>query len=315
MVPLDDPALNYSDYFEAAIAPTRVTFSRPPWDRLGSAHVQPGARLRFVTDAIHVRFSLENTARIVRDDAYMAEGAVLVDDVVHTPFNAGRFRAEPQSITVDISHATPHLRLHELIMPHGAAVDIVGLQLTPGARLLPAPPRPKLLYVAYGDSITQGFRATSVEKSWAFRLAQANGWRLVNLGYGGRQATGTDGSVVAAMKPDIVTVLIGYNNFHHQTPRDDFEREIEATLRNIGPAAVYVITPLWALRGELKDIPLEDYRNLIRAAVARTGAHLIEGEGLTQGGRDIFPDGTHPNDVGHAQMFVSLLQAIPPLAE
>jgi lysophospholipase L1-like esterase len=314
---LNDARISYSDCFRADVAPDRVTFHRPPWGAAGISEAHPGARVRVLTDATRLTLTGVNTAKVTRADAYCATGAVLVDGRFSKPFDAGPFRADPQTFQVVVENEGAQTRLYEFLMPHGAAVELTELDVSDGAALLPPSPRPARLYVAYGDSIAQGFAATHVAESWAWRLAERHTWRMINLGYGGRKATASDGITVGELKPDIVTFMVGYNDFAQQTDPTAFRTEVQGALAHIlrlAPgASVYVFTPLWALRGALKPITLEQYRQSIRdtiAALHTPNLHLIEGEPLTAHDRTAFPDGTHPGNLGNTQIFLSLLNHI-----
>ncbi|MCS6242561.1 MAG: hypothetical protein H2172_01680 [Opitutus sp.] len=67
----------------------------------------------------------------------------------------------------------------------------------------------RLRYVAYGDSITQGYRASDALAAYPVLVAKARGWKLTNLGLGWRQAT-SDGRFIGSMPADIITILIGF---------------------------------------------------------------------------------------------------------
>ena len=85
---------------------------------------------------------------------------------------------------------------YELVLPYGDSVDFHGLQVNPDALFEAPSDRSATRYLAYGDSITHGFTASDIGGGYAFRVAEAKGWQLVNMGYGGRASTIADGTVV-----------------------------------------------------------------------------------------------------------------------
>lgn len=273
--------------------------------------------MRFVTDAVEIAINIENCGLVKRADMYNATAAVFVDGKLKQTHDCGDFSSKPQQTVLRINHEGRAPRLHEILMPYAASIKILGISLS-NALMYPVPKRPKTLYVAYGDSTTQGFNSNDVSNTWPFLLAHANDWRLINLGVGGLRASGEHGHSIGQLNPQIATVLMGYNNFISQTPINVFQGEIEATLNNILVNApkcrIFVITPLWAFRAAKNPIRLEAYREAIRQAVSKLQGpqiKLIEGESLTPKDRLAFPDGTHPSDYGSNNIFLSLIQKIP----
>ena len=196
-------------------------------------------------------------------------------------------------------------------------MELTALELNDGAHVLPSEPRPKNLCVTYGDSITQGFKASCSTDTWAFKLAQMRNWRLINLGYGGKRAAAADGIVIGELRPTVVTYLIGYNDYVDQADLGRFRDEVRGTLEHIlrlsPETRVFVITPLWAVRDDRHPVHLEKYRQAIRTAVTNVHAaniRVIDGELLTGPEPNILPDGTHPGDLGNSQIFMALLPQI-----
>ena len=202
---------------------------------------------------------------------------------------------------------------YELILPYGDSVDFQGLEVNSGARFEHPPPRPAIRYLAYGDSITHGFTASAVDKSYAFLTAQKMGWQLVNLGLGGRSSNVSDAKVVTSLKADVISVFIGVNDWQGGAPLERYRTNMTGFLNAIRAAQPgvpnYYITSLWVPpswnpKGQVAD--LEKYRQVSREIVSARNdrnLHLVEGLDLIDHDAALF-DATpvHPNDKGFAQM-------------
>jgi lysophospholipase L1-like esterase len=174
-----------------------------------------------------------------------------------------------------------------------------------------AAPRTGRRLVVIGDSISHGFWASDVTRSWPFLVAQATGMELVNLATGGRMCVPADGTMAASCAPDVITYLIGYNEFGQQKDLVDFGARYAQTLANIRAgrpgARVLAITPLWSPNA--KPIPLEAYRQAIRDAVAAAAdplVTLVEGLSLMPADPSSLTDTVHPSDAGSASIAQAL---------
>ncbi|MGH7820099.1 MAG: hypothetical protein ACREQ9_10015, partial [Candidatus Binatia bacterium] len=173
-----DPSLLYSEYVRAD-----VTFERARFDRGISTFTRthtPAVRVNFATDAlqVNVRVKYRKSCLTPGCGSFFLEvdGVVqpqAVGDSVVSSAGDETFLLFRQSgaVTHDFS----------LIFPYAAAVDFKGLELFGGTPLLgSAPERPGFVYVAHGDSITQGFYSTGTIKGYPSRIAQTKGWSVIN---------------------------------------------------------------------------------------------------------------------------------------
>jgi hypothetical protein len=89
--------------------------------------------VRFSTNATTVMVRLRFTNLVTRADTYNGAGLVLVDGAV-----AQRFTREPGpsgDLAIFLSFGAATTSVIEVLMPYCASVDILGLELTPGATL------------------------------------------------------------------------------------------------------------------------------------------------------------------------------------
>ena len=333
MIAPDDAGIAYSDYVHMEWVPSPVEPSAKlaRFDRVldipakGYRWDNPGARIRFRTDATGVKALLYFNELHISTSARNSTGCYLIDGV-GGPERTFRTKAvpvrrEPETVTMTAGAAGFHD--YELILPYGDSVDFAGVEVNAGARFEPPAARPAVRYVAYGDSITHGFSASAVDKTYAFLVAQKNGWQLVNLGLGGRASNVSDAKVVVSLKADVISVLMGANDWQGGGPLERYRSNMMGffdAIRAAQPTVpIYFITSLWvppSWNPKAQVADLESYRKVAREIVAARKdphLHLVEGPELI--GHDAaFFDATpvHPNDKGFAQMGERLASQMRP---
>lgn len=322
----DDSRIAYSDYVRKSLvaAPFDASVLLARFDRLlpisgkGYEWDNPGARVRFRTDATNAQASLYYNELHVSTSARNSRGFYRIDGLTNALWT---FQTVSTTTVRTQEHAVVSLAVppgggfhdYEVVLPYGDSVDFQGLHVNADAQFQPPAARPATRYVAYGDSITHGFTASEVGKSYAYRVAELRNWQLVNMGYGGRAATATDGATVGAQGADVISVLIGVNDWQGGVPLTTFSNRLDGFLTNLRtqqPAVpVYLLTPLWvdAAWNPGADIaPLEAYRQVVRdvaAACNDTNLMVIEGPDLIDPSTAYFDAVlVHPNDLGFSLM-------------
>ena len=305
----DDGDLHYSGCAHLDLSASSASCDRLIRD--SPFHVDnPSMRIAFRTAAKSVAVVLEYAAKAdlpVGHHAYNSSGVGLVDGAKRAVFTRQSDSGGRQ--TVDLTPPSPGQHTYEVLMPVADKVDFCGVELEEGAHLGPVEEDPGPRYVPYGDSITQGFWASSPARTYPYLVARNNGWDLVNMGFGSRAATASDGEAVARLDPDLVTVLIGVNDClggRSVTEYEDSVRGFVSHLRQTETTVpTYLITPLNVPGPWAGTEDLDSYREAIRAFVRAsddTHLHLIEGPDLIPDERQYFQDGLHPNDAGFALM-------------
>lgn len=297
-----DTRLAYSDYARLTLEGTQARFDRLLAASSGFNFDNPGARIRFRSDAARLVALLEYTAEHLHG-ARNGTGVFLVDGKA-----AGTYSFEHAAGHVQAPlPADGQMHLYEIVLPYAESVVFRGLGASPGATFAPAPARPAFRYVAHGDSITEGYQASDPLHNYPALIGARNGWEVVNMGFGGRTTVGSDGAALGSLRGDLITILIGFNDYNGQRAVAQYEaslREIVAGIRVAQPKVpVYLITPLWS--SSAHAVPLEEYRQAVkRVAEGAQDAnlHLVDGLKLIDNDAKYFPDGIHPNDAGFAQM-------------
>lgn len=324
-VPPDDARISYSDYVHMEFVPSPLdpAAKLARFDRLidmngkGYRWDNPGTRVRFRTNATSVKALLYFNELHISTSARNNNGIYLIDGVSKPDwyFHATipGIKRDTETVTVTMNAGAKGFHDYELVMPYGDSIDFQGVQVNADAQFEASTPRPAKRYVAYGDSITHGFTSSSVDKSYAYLVAQKNGWQIINLGLGGRASTPADGEVVASLKGDIISVFMGANDWQIGIPPERYRTNMMAffdALRAAQPnVPIYYITSLWVApswdpKGKVAD--LEAYRQVAREIVAArkdANLHIVEGPELIDHELNLF-DSTpvHPNDAGFAQM-------------
>jgi lysophospholipase L1-like esterase len=210
--------------------------------------------------------------------------------------------------------------LPEGMKPRVLDVDAVGGSIEPA----PAQPR----WVVYGDSVAEGWIASSPALAWPAVVGRDQGLDAVNMGYAGA-ARGEIVSAehVAELEADVIAITYGTNCWtripfsvdmfraglhafldvvreaHPETPilvaSPVLRPDAEATPNRLGAT-------LADLRGAMEDVArdrMESDRSLA----------LIPGEDLIDA--SMLGDGLHPNDEGHAKLAAALGPVLRRLVE
>lgn len=204
--------------------------------------------------------------------------------------------------------------LWEVHFPWAASVVFEGLGIEAGYTVSPQPAVPKSRWLAYGDSITQGFTSYTARGTWVWIASQELGWEPINMGFGG---AGLGEEIVARYIAsrgdwDRLTLAFGINN----SGRGDSARRIAeiyevflSVIRAAHPGKpVQCITPIvtipWDIEGQLRDNGerVQDVRDAIADVVRRRvendpNLSLVDGLSCVHGAEGL-EDDVHPDNSG-----------------
>jgi lysophospholipase L1-like esterase len=187
---------------------------------------------------------------------------------------------------------------------------LVALRIGGGA-LEPAPRGPR--WLAYGDSIAEGWIASGPSGAWPAVAARRLGLDVVNLGYAG-SARGELPSAqhLAALDADVISISHGTNcwsriPFSTALFREQTRAFLDLVRQGHPDTPIVVTSPI--VRPDAEATPnvlgatLVDLRvameELTRELIAEGDEHLTLVEGGNLVGPDDLPDGIHPGDHGH----------------
>lgn len=278
------------------------------WDNPGAA-IAFRANGRFTA---RLRYSERHLSRTARNGT----GLILVDGrfsptATFAPVAKMVLRAV-EVVEVALPEAGTGWHDYALVMPYGDSVEFLGL--AGEGEIAAVEARPRLRWVAYGDSVTQGFDASHSGATYPWLVAAARGWEAINLGIGGRSTTPEDAAAIAGLRPDLVSIAIGVNDWQDGVRPSVYGERLLATIRGVRSGAprcrIAVITPLWVTRTwcPAKEIaPLADYRSAATSAAAAAGVPVIPGPELIDADPHLFNKvAVHPNDTGFARLAANL---------
>ncbi|MET3995053.1 lysophospholipase L1-like esterase [Bradyrhizobium sp. S3.9.2] len=305
----NDPLIAYTDCVAPSYVGGFMRFQRPINDAgTDFQYCMPGARQRFRSNAASVTVQLRWNGLVTRTDSRNLIGHVFVDGVFNSNFQTPGTLNQVVTSTITINMGSSADRLYEIVLPYADGVEFGSIQVAPPSVVTAAAARTGRLMLCYGDSITQGFKATDLRRSWPYLLAANRGFRCINMGYGGRVVIPSDGTACVNLAPDLMIVMTGTNEYLAQTPVANYQANLSAFLPAVH--AVNPTVPVY-LCGTIYNaaslpIPLSSYANVAGNVIAALGCSQFIGVDratlISDPGTQIGPDGTHPTDAGEVQI-------------
>lgn len=181
------------------------------------------------------------------------------------------------------------------------------------------PTEKKLNYVAYGDSITQGYTAKEPSLTYVNLLGAALDADVYDLGIGGERFQPLMIDENYPVAADLVTVAYGTNDWCVLNAENGL-RQMKEFLQKLTQvhkdSVIYVILPIWRGNGA-EDVQkalgtLEEYRAILREEAGKyEQITVIEGIDLVPHHADFYiKDQLHPNALGFTQYAKNLLNEI-----
>ncbi len=285
--------------------------ARLPADLWHAATVPVGVRLELVGDAqaVDVAYRTKNG-----NLGYRGDGA----GVTFSVWRAGRQVAEADAelgdglIRLRLGSTAPE-RPATIYLPEGMLPLVRSLTAVHG-EIAPAPARPR--WLAYGDSVTQGWVASGPAQAWAAIAARKAALDLVNMGYAqsGRGEIAT-AEQMAALDAEVVTISYGsscWDRLPHSVAMVEagLDAFLDVVRQGHPETAVVVISPI--LRPEAEDEPnrlgatLGDIRTAIESVtrwrIGEGDANLALLPGREIVGERHLVDGIYPGDEGHKRI-------------
>lgn len=216
-------------------------------------------------------------------------------------------------------------REFDLWLPYGSETWLTRLDIDADASFAPVPVETEV-WIALGDSITQGMDASRSGRTYTAAVARRLGLGLRNTAVGGAGFTAAAAAAAAAAaewqwQGSLATVALGLSDWVKSRPLDEFRHNVQTVLGAFFDASpqlrVALITPLPVVGFPLLNslqLELEDYRRALRAvARARPPTALVEGCDLVAPAPSRFQDQTHPNDTGMLEIAAGLNRALSAL--
>ncbi len=282
--------------------------ARLPGDTVGTARLPVGVRLEIVGDAEAVEVTY--TTR-TDDFGYRGPGAGTTFAVMR----AGKLVDEQTAIlgdgSVRLALGPPDADERAVVyFPEGMQPVIRSIAGVDGT-IEPAPAQPR--WLAYGDSIAEGWIASGPVGGWPAVAGREYELDVVNLGYAG-SARGEIASAeqIARLDADVVSISHGTNCWTRVPFSAELFRENTLAFLQIvreGHPDVPIVVTSPVLRPDAEATPnrlgatLFDLRVAMEEATFErmsdgdTALTLVRGGALLE--PDHLPDGIHPGDDGH----------------
>ena len=292
---------------------------RLPFDTWMQAQIPATVRLEIAGDAREIKIEYETETDAL---GYRGDGA-------GRTFSLWRFLKPVSEEEAELGRGEVQLSMgsevdHRAIvyLPEGMRPRVLDIEAI-GGSIEPAEPRKK--WVCYGDSIAEGWIASSPAMSWPAIVAREHAFDVVNMGYAG-SARGeiVTAEHIAGLPADVIAITHGTNcwtRIPHSV--EQMRANTEAFLRVVRQGhpqtpilvASPIIRPdgeetankLGATLGDLRAAMEDAVR--VRIAEGDDALRLIEGLPLVPA--EQLGDGIHPNDEGH----LSLARALGPALE
>ncbi len=280
------------------------------------------ARKTHATACVRLEFTTNSNALSFR---YMTDYAssrrfyyfdVFVDGVMVAHVGHENVESVINKFEMKLPEGTHEVRIY---LPNLTKLAITRFTLDDGADFVPLQKSCK--YLAYGDSITQGYDAKYASQSYVNLLADKLDAEVINQGIGGEVFRPELVDLAPDFDPDIITVAYGTNDWSGRT-RERTElcsNEFYKKLRAKYPKAkIFAITPIWRADNHriTKIGAFEEGRAIVRNAALASGVTVIEGDGMIPHLPDVCSDlYLHPNDYGFKFYANALYDALLPHLE
>jgi lysophospholipase L1-like esterase len=292
------PAASAAPYPRANLADARL-----PGDTQMMASQPAGVRLELVGDAAAIGVTYQTTtdepglrgAGFGRDFSLWGAGLCVDEQPAQVGEHTVRLRL-PDPVERVVVH-----------LPEAMNPTILGIDAING-NVEPAPPQPR--WIAYGDSITEGWSATSPALSWAAVTSRERGLDVTNMGYAG-SARGELASAdqIAGLPAEVISLMFGTNCWSMMpfTPalmRSTTEAFLKIVRAGHPGVPIIVVSPITRPDAEATinrgGASLADLRRAQEDAVRAGDDNLVTlmpGADLVD--RALLADGVHPGDAGH----------------
>ena len=180
-------------------------------------------------------------------------------------------------------------------------------------RVTNLPPTATGPWVAFGDSLTEGYGA-SAGADYPAQLSKLLGVPIRNFGVAGE--TSGDGlkriTEVEAIGPRVVLLCFGGNDVLQGLPRDQMFANLSAMIDRLQARDSFVV--LIGIRGAglVGDRNAEDFKKLAREKRVQHVPNILDGL-LTE--PRLMSDYVHPNDAGYGRIAARLEAELRPLLE
>jgi len=161
--------------------------------------------------------------------------------------------------------------------------------------------------VALGDSLVFGY-GSSMNNDFVSVLEKETGREIINMGINGN--TTADGlariDTVIALKPSVVMVLLGGNDFLRKVPAAETFNNLDLIVQKLQVSGAVVVV-LGIQGGVLNDPFAPQFENLAERHGAAYVPNVLAG---MIGNQSLMSDAIHPNDAGYKRVAAKVLPVL-----
>lgn len=161
--------------------------------------------------------------------------------------------------------------------------------------------------VALGDSLVFGYGST-IGNDFVSVLEKEIGRDIINMGINGNTTADGLGRIdtVLALKPSVVLVLLGGNDFLRKVPDTETFKNLDMIVEKLQSSGAVVIV-LGIQGGVLAD----PFKSQFESLTERRGAGYVPNvlAGII-GNQSLMYDAIHPNDIGYKKIADKVLPAL-----
>ena len=202
--------------------------------RFDRARTQPGVSISFKTNSpvVKLKFADLEKSKIGKKRFTVFKNAEMAFDNI-------------SDLEFTIANPAKDTAQWEVYLPYFSGVTFLGMKLTKNYTLYDLPLEDKPLYVAIGNSITHGFGQTGTVDTYPYRVADALGFRHINLATAGSLISSATLRNFKDVSPRLITILWGYNDVNREKPLLDvmpvYESLVSSLCTDFPQADIYCI--------------------------------------------------------------------------
>jgi lysophospholipase L1-like esterase len=206
----------------------------------------------------------------------------------------------------------------EILLPHIARLNFTSIEVD--SEVTPINDE-RGLYLAIGDSITQGMGSRRPWMTYPQQVSRALDKKLINQGIGGYifDADGIDLNI--ELEPELITIAYGINDLWRGYKIEEIEFACDCYYKKIrerwSDVPIYTITPIWCNKqvDPKSSVVIADPMEF-RSSIAKMGGKYnitpINGLEMMPHEPPFLPDTLHPNEEGYMIYSSNLTKVLQP---
>jgi len=211
-----------------------------------NAFAQSGVSVSFKTNSKHIKILMEPRKETsLRFGIFgIYKNGKMVDQIKVMPKDIDSFDG------ISFENAKGDLADWKVLFPTYFGVDIKGIEIDDGSKFEAPDNNNNPVYVAIGNSITQGTGQAASFQTYPYILAEKKGWQLYNLAVGGSKISWPFATELKGEKVDVITILWGFNDWNKgYTPKGEiiprYIKLVKTLAKDHPNAKIYCITPTY----------------------------------------------------------------------